>query len=248
MLQKAPFTFFIANNLEVGVNLHFGFQLVISLDKPFIFITNGNVTENSMGYILNRRIEQSFITEGTILVVKFNLDSVYNKCLKKLLRNKPFIGINEMLKQEEITSILPQHYNTMPDSEIIFCIESFINRFLGRDGDEVQKDKRIVDAINYIESNIDRNIKLEQISKVMCLSETRSRHFFSEATGSPFKQYVLWLRVRKCMEEASYKKTNLASLVIQYGFADQAHFTKMFKKMYGVTPTSLMQYSSLVKF
>ncbi|TFV92899.1 helix-turn-helix domain-containing protein, partial [Oxalobacteraceae bacterium OM1] len=65
------------------------------------------------------------------------------------------------------------------------------------------------------------------------LSPERFRHLFLEETGIRFRPYVLWLRLETAV--ASYAAgSSLTEASHAAGFADSAHFSRTFKRMFGI--------------
>jgi AraC-like DNA-binding protein len=61
---------------------------------------------------------------------------------------------------------------------------------------------------------------------------------FVEQTGLPFRTYLLWLRLSRALEGAA-AGAPLTQAAHEAGFADSAHFSRTFKRMFGIAPTAL---------
>jgi len=94
-------------------------------------------------------------------------------------------------------------------------------------------DKRIERAIEVVRERIGETITMTEIADAVHLSPERFRHLFLEETGIRFRPYVLWLRLELAV--ASYAAgNNLTEASYAGGFADAAHFSRTFKRMFGV--------------
>jgi len=78
------------------------------------------------------------------------------------------------------------------------------------------------------------------------LSPERARHLFARETGVPFSQYVLWKRVRKVIALVVRDGSTLGEAALAAGFADQAHFNRIFKRMFGISPKTHLKNSRSV--
>jgi AraC-like DNA-binding protein len=81
-------------------------------------------------------------------------------------------------------------------------------------------------------------LSLSDVVDVGALSAARLRHLFVEQTGLPFKTYVLWLRLTRAVERMAAGRS-LTQAAHEAGFADSAHFSRTFKRMFGIAPAGL---------
>jgi AraC family transcriptional regulator len=70
------------------------------------------------------------------------------------------------------------------------------------------------------------------------LSPDRFRHLFLEETGVGLRPYVLWLRLETSLS-AYVAGSTLTDAAHAGGFADSAHLSRTFKKMFGISPASV---------
>lgn len=99
-------------------------------------------------------------------------------------------------------------------------------------------DLRIRKAIGWAAQQLDKQISLGEAATVAGLSSSRLRHLFVEQTGLPFKTYVLWLRLTRALESFAVG-ASLTEAAHAAGFADSAHLSRTFRRMFGVAPTAL---------
>ena len=59
---------------------------------------------------------------------------------------------------------------------------------------------------------------------------------FKETMGLGPHQYLLHLRLERARRMLDAEDAVLSNIAQRAGFADQAHFTRLFKREYGVTP------------
>ncbi|WP_334187379.1 helix-turn-helix transcriptional regulator [Noviherbaspirillum sp.] len=95
-------------------------------------------------------------------------------------------------------------------------------------------DKRIMRAIDILRDRIADTVTMTEIAEAVHLSPGRFRHLFLQETGIRFRPYVLWLRLEVAV--ALYGAgSSLTDASHAGGFADSAHFSRTFKRMFGVT-------------
>lgn len=91
-------------------------------------------------------------------------------------------------------------------------------------------------AIDYIHTNLDRDLSLSQIASVINISPTYFASLFKSATGTSPHQYVIQQRVERAKLLLSKPNLAIADIALQVGFSSQSHLTQQFKRFTGVTP------------
>lgn len=87
---------------------------------------------------------------------------------------------------------------------------------------------------------------LEALARVARLSPGRFMHAFTESVGVPLRPYLLWLKLERAGAAIAGGAT-LAAAAAAAGFADAAHMTRTFRRMFGVSPSDLRRRSQLVQ-
>ena len=90
-----------------------------------------------------------------------------------------------------------------------------------------------------IQDHIDTNLSLKEISKGLDINPSYlSREFSKYFEDLSFGEYIRKLRIEKAiqlMQSSQYSLTEIAYLT---GFSDQSHFTRIFKKHIGQSPSA----------
>lgn len=109
----------------------------------------------------------------------------------------------------------------------------------GDDHREIQPVTRNLQAIKksieYLRQNVSENISLDEISSMAELSPYYFLRQFKAVTGLPPHAYLMQCRVylaRRAVEQGC----SLVEAALQAGFADQAHFSRSFKAIHGLSP------------
>lgn len=91
-------------------------------------------------------------------------------------------------------------------------------------------------TVDYIEQNCGRTIRLDELAQLTGLSQSYFCSAFRETTGMPPQQWQMKARVERAKNLLKDAETPLASVALRVGFADQAHLTRVFRKIVGTTP------------
>jgi AraC-like DNA-binding protein len=84
----------------------------------------------------------------------------------------------------------------------------------------------------------DAETSLEALARRAGLSPGRFMHAFTGMVGIPLRPYLLWLKLQRA-GAALARGASPSSAAAAAGFADAAHMTRTFRRMFGVTPSGL---------
>ncbi|MCE9658775.1 MAG: AraC family transcriptional regulator [Burkholderiales bacterium] len=101
-------------------------------------------------------------------------------------------------------------------------------------------DGRIAKALELIRTRISGPIRLADAAEAAALSPNRFRHLFVQETGAAFRAYVLWSRLNVAIA-CSMAGGSWTAAAHEAGFADSAHLTRTFKRMFGMNPATLVR-------
>jgi AraC-like DNA-binding protein len=79
-------------------------------------------------------------------------------------------------------------------------------------------------------------ITLASLAAIAGLSPGRFMHAFTQSVGSPLRHYLLWQKLGRAAAALAAGSSPSAAAV-RAGFADAAHCTRTFRRMFGVTPS-----------
>lgn len=93
-------------------------------------------------------------------------------------------------------------------------------------------------AKTYIEEHFRHDISLAELASLTHLSQSRFARGFRLSTGVPPYTWTLRRRTEAAQQMLSGTNMPLSEIAIQLGFADQSHFTKVFRRALGATPAA----------
>jgi AraC-like DNA-binding protein len=99
-------------------------------------------------------------------------------------------------------------------------------------------DPRVGGAIEAGRARLGEPVRLGDTARTVHLSPERFRRLFLEQTGMRFRPYVLWIRLERALEAYAAGRS-LTEAAQDAGFADSAHLSRTFRRMFGVAPASL---------
>ena len=102
-------------------------------------------------------------------------------------------------------------------------------------GDELLR--RVLVAREYLETNINNPVSLDELSKHSFLSKFYLLSNFKKAFNLTPHQYHFTLRLNKARMDIQNRDISISEVADNYGFADLASFSKAFKKRFGTSPS-----------
>ncbi|MBE6710854.1 MAG: helix-turn-helix transcriptional regulator [Ruminococcaceae bacterium] len=93
-----------------------------------------------------------------------------------------------------------------------------------------------VEVIRYIKDNVGQNLTLTHLCEHFHINRTTLNNRIKEFTGFSTMAYVMEERLTQVLPDLLFTQVCLADLAEKYGFCDENHFIRAFKKRYGKTP------------
>ena len=96
-------------------------------------------------------------------------------------------------------------------------------------------------VLNYIAANYGKNILLEDLAARSDLSTSHFSRLFKQTIGQSPYQFLMAYRVEQAKKMLDKPNALMIDIAMDCGFSDQAHFSRVFKKIEGVTPKKYRQ-------
>ncbi|MBB3424524.1 AraC family transcriptional regulator [Rhizobium sp. BK312] len=93
-------------------------------------------------------------------------------------------------------------------------------------------------VLEYIEQNLSRDLSLNELATIAGVSKTIFVYRFKNSMKETPHRYLIRARVRRGQELLVRSKMPIADIAVICGFADHAHFTSVFKRIMGNTPSA----------
>lgn len=94
----------------------------------------------------------------------------------------------------------------------------------------------------YIDHNFSRKLLLTEIAQKEHLTLGYLSHFFKEAFGMSFQEYLLRIRCEEAERMLTSTDFSLLDISIACGFSDVKYLNRGFRKLYGYTPREYRRY------
>jgi AraC family transcriptional regulator len=91
-------------------------------------------------------------------------------------------------------------------------------------------------VLELIEARLADGLSVSELAREAGLSPTHFARAFKQSMGRAQHQYILAARFERARRMLDAREASLSDVALRTGFADQAHFTRLFKRHFGVTP------------
>lgn len=100
----------------------------------------------------------------------------------------------------------------------------------------MKEEQRIHQILEYIETHLDEDIRLEALARRACLSKYHFHRLFRRAVGEPVRQYVRRRRMERAAEELAETGRPILEIALDCRYASQEAFSRAFQRIYTVPP------------
>lgn len=108
--------------------------------------------------------------------------------------------------------------------------------------------QRVQPAIQYINDHFTEPIRLEQLANLCCMSPNYFHKIFTQTLNSTPANYITLLRMNTALQQLINNKCTIKEIAYELGFTDDAYFSRVFKKYYGITPGDYKQKRKEILF
>jgi AraC family transcriptional regulator len=91
-------------------------------------------------------------------------------------------------------------------------------------------------VMEYIESNLDRNVTLTELAALVGLTPRYFCTVFKQAIGRPPHQFQIEQRVERAKSLLRQPPVSVSDVALMVGFSSQSHLSAYFRRIVGVTP------------
>ena len=144
-----------------------------------------------------------------------------------------------MLEMEPLLREKPTGYRHLLDAALRRALALLIRHYKAVYPDYYYADKnhaKIQEALEYINSNFQNHLTLEDLSERFFLSKSRFGHIFKETVRIGFKEYLTYLRLTNARRLLVTTEMSISDIASQTGFTNISQFYKVFRQYVFLTP------------
>lgn len=96
-------------------------------------------------------------------------------------------------------------------------------------------------AKTYLAARMSENVSLDDVAAAVNASPFNFARIFQQHTGLPIHRYLTVLRLRAALERIADPGIDITEIALDLGFSSHSHFTDVFRREFGETPSSVRQ-------
>jgi AraC-like DNA-binding protein len=222
---------------DAAFHSHHAVQFTAALNGSLSLIT-GSSTLTAPMLAVAADVEHKFQAEGLLAFLFIEPESRAGRALsQRLFRDCELVEVrNDRI--DELFRPLRCTFDAPSADEDLLRLGWALVEELAPDTHPPLPDPRVQKIIDYTARNLDQPLSLATASEGVHLSPSRLRHLFVEQTGLPYKTYILWLRLMRAVKAYSQGESLTAAAHFA-GFSDSAHFSRVFRRTFGLPATTL---------
>ncbi|UQA59174.1 AraC family transcriptional regulator [Polyangium aurulentum] len=186
-------------------------------------------------YVREVRLDIDFVTLSGRLGEKF--DRLQTQTPRTLFRDERVWRLGALLAEQVER---PDEYSPLYAESLMVAL--FID--LLRLGDAAERAKKpsglapwqLRRVVEYLQANLAASVHLEELAALTGLSQSQFGRAFKASTGVPPHRWQLNARIERAKELLLEGRLSLAEIALVTGFAEQSHFTRVFRGIVGTSP------------
>jgi AraC family transcriptional regulator len=221
---------------------HHAHQISLPFEGACLLRTeeSGGWTEFLGAFVQSERHHQFEIEDLPVAQLFVEPETTEGRALAHRFSDADISPLPESDRVAMATMLLAAYQAGSTDAGMVATARAAIALLAGSTSSGDAVDTRIAKALDFIRARIRGPIKLADVASAAALSPGRFRHLFVQETGAAFRPYVLWLRLNVAIE-CSMAGGSWTEAAHEAGFADSAHLTRTFRRMFGMNPATLVR-------
>ena len=166
-------------------------------------------------------------------------ESQEGRQLRRCFGNEGIVALPSAVVAHPVETLADAYRRRASDAVLIDLARSAVdNLYSTVPQSQKPLDARIGRAVEILRQRPGDSIPLSDVAAAVHLSPERFRHLFMQEVGVGLRPYLLWQRLERALAAYVAGET-LTEAAHTGGFADSAHFSRTFRRMFGLAPASV---------
>jgi AraC family transcriptional regulator len=214
------------------MHAHHAFQLTMAAGGIANIRTSEGLVEGPI-ILIAPDVPHAIEPEGRIALLFVEPEGRAGAGLRRLLGDDPIVRLGAVPELEVVLGRVWR--DPRPTyADVVAVGMRVLEHFAGPEEPNIARNPRIARVLDWLDpQRIESGVTAADAAGVACLSESRFSHLFVEEVGLPFRTFLLWRRLMRAVDQIAAGES-LTTAAHQAGFADSAHFSRTFHRMFGL--------------
>lgn len=171
-------------------------------------------------------------------------------CILKNQPDKRLVGpmIEAIIREYEHKDIYNQELIQQLVNTLIIVVARNIARYLPEQVN-MGTEEKAMDILQYVQHNIyyPEKLKADVISDVFSISEAYMGRYFKKHANETLQQYITNYKTKLIEHRLQFSDKRLTEIAGEFGFTDESHFNKFFRKQKGQSPKEYRKVVQLAR-
>ena len=158
--------------------------------------------------------------------------------------------VEDLLEKQKLQSLLTileaeyenhqsQHFEVIRDSLMQSMMVILARNLFGQTRTRPILKDSVEPILLYVRQHIYNppDLTMEHLAEVFNYAPAYISIFFKKQTGESLKQYIIKHKIKLIEARLLYSQLTLSEIADEFGYTDESHFCKQFRKYTGITPT-----------
>jgi len=228
----------LAGQPTTRLHAHHAIQITLSAGGRFAIRTEDGHTDGP-AVLIGSDVPHAFEPEGQVALLFVEPESRAGQALMGRLADAPVIRLEAACLGDAPDRLAALLTEPRPDNGTVEALgREILETIVEESLPPCTLDPRIGRTLDWLAPRLIEGVGLSEAAATACLSESRFSHLFAAEVGLPFRTYLLWRRLMLAVERIACG-ASLTVAAHEAGFADSAHFSRTFHRMFGVPAASL---------
>ncbi len=100
------------------------------------------------------------------------------------------------------------------------------------------KQNSLLPALNYIETHYHEKMSCTEVAKLCGMRPSQFSRAFKREQGLTFRELLIRYRIEKAQKLLQHPSASVVDVAFAVGFNDHSHFTRMFRRYVGISPSA----------
>jgi AraC family transcriptional regulator len=217
---------------------HHAIQVTLALEGQFHLHADDRSCPGP-AVVVAADVRHAFEPKGLIALLFVEPESAAGRSLRStLLREQRVAALPAEVWEDHIAELASVFRAADSDDSPLREIGRRLVQALAGGAEAPEPDTRVQFTLAWVARHLDGRLSISDAASHIGLSVDRMSHLFVEQTGLPFRTYLLWLRLTRAVERYA-AGASLTEAAHDAGFADSAHLSRTFRRMFGVAAAEL---------